>query len=206
MTHVIGETNCISGAIDAFINGNANTLDKATHSYIQGSDNHVKFDKPGDGGGSYLIGQNNIVSGNPKPSDRDMFYNQFLLGVGNSAVDASNAFAVGVGLISNTNQIVLGRYNENLTITGTRFNRAKTNDVALLIVGNGSIDKERPKDYPPAYPPTNEEPYITRSNAFVVYDDGHGEFGGDVVVKHNGKTYSIGQIIDALQSLGKLTD
>lgn len=206
MTHVIGETNCISGAMDAFINGNGNTLDKATHSYIQGSDNHVKFDKQYDGGGSYLIGQNNIVSGNPKPSDQGMFYNQFLLGVGNSAVDASNAFAVGVGLISNTNQIVLGRYNENLTITGTRFNRAKTNDVALLIVGNGSIEKERPRAGIPTYPPANEEAYITRSNAFVVYDDGHGEFGGDVVVKHNGKTYSIGQIIDALQSLGKLTD
>lgn len=207
MVHVLGETNCISGVMNAFINGNANTLDKANHSYILGSDNHVKFySQTYLDGGSYLIGQNNIVSGNPNPSTQGFFYNQFLLGVGNSAVDASNAFAVGVGLISNTNQIVLGRYNENLTITGTRFDRAKTNDVALLIVGNGSIDKERPKDFAPSYPPANEEAYITRSNAFVVYDDGHGEFGGDVVVKHNGKTYSIGQIIDALQSLGKLTD
>ena len=84
------------------------------------------------------------------------------INIGNcNTTSGHNSTAIGEGLVSQTSQIVIGRFNEVLNGTNGLSNEGNTTSGALFIVGNGS---HKSNDY--------ETSAVVRSNAMVVSADG----------------------------------
>lgn len=151
---LIGSHNRVRSQIHAYaLIGDENEV-LNTHTDITGNERYItEYDAIGNG---FLQGNNNYAEDGS---------NIVLMGNGNSGY-GHNAVAIGCQLKSNQWQTVIGKYNEPVDGPDrlTSADDSSQSNKALFIVGNGYSTKDDTS--------WQDEQFITRSNAMVVYADG----------------------------------
>ena len=141
--------------------GHRNHVGIKIHDYaILGIDNDVTSTTPVSAG--LVQGSDNMASNGS---------NIVIMGNGNAAT-GHNSVAIGAQLISSQWQTVIGKYNSPIAGPDRLTAPANEGDKALFIVGNGYSTKDD------RY--WQDEQYITRSNAMVVYANGDVNFSGAI--------------------------
>lgn len=215
---VIGEDNFIQGtSVNAFnyTFGNGNATSACVLGYNLGTSNQQIATKNGVGGSSctvnFNIGQTNLIYSSSA-------HNCMNFGVGNIA-DGDCNINIGLGLSGTYYQTIVGKYNKPISEYANRWSSLDAYDAskaAIFIIGNGQLAAEADgyaewkieKEYDTweydtwkYVPMRRNEDVIIRSNAMVVYQDGHAEFSGDVKFKIDEKEYSLSKIVEALNKL-----
>ena len=141
--------------------GHLNHVGIKIHDYtILGAHNDVTSTTPVSAG--LVQGSDNVAANGS---------NIVILGNGNAAT-GHNSVAIGAQLISNHWQTVIGKYNSPIAGPDRLTAPANEGDKALFIVGNGYSTKDDSH--------WQDEQYITRSNAMVLYANGDANFSGSI--------------------------
>lgn len=171
--YVFGEANHIGTSNSSvntmhhnFVFGRQNTLQSELICFnVFGSDNLVMglFDANDKASNGFIQGNNHVVNRGS---------NVVTFGNGN-VVSGHNSVAIGCQVNSSQWQTVIGKYNRYIPgpTRGDAGTAAVNEGKALFIIGNG---------YGPDTDNWQNEQYITRSNAMVVYANGNATFSGAV--------------------------
>ncbi len=155
--------------------GSHNRIRSQIHAYaLIGSDNEVLNTHAGSTENQYNVKYgigNGFLQGNNNYAEDGS--NIILMGNGNTGY-GHNAVAIGCQLKSNQWQTVIGKYNQPVDGPDrlTSADDPSQSNKALFIVGNGYSTKDD-RDW-------QDEQFITRSNAMVVYANGDTVFSGNV--------------------------